>query len=882
MLNRVRCLVTGLLWLSLVGAATLAVAVENKQSTTVPLSHWLKLGPVPIPLPVFHDVKNVKGEAFGLKNLLQFDPIDIQNWWPQEGDTVHWDQSRHLRWQRLSADSIGVAQVPSASHEHPAIIYLLTYLDAHRWLKATLEVSCEHPLQLLVDGKMVAEKSSSERPAADSGRAEPKKATADLKLETGKHRVLIKILTDPQITAPGQLRARLTVNEPFSDADFTTDLLPTHRMNITHLLEGPKLGSVAIAPDGERVAVSIRRSLPPGDGTESWIELRRTKDGRLLHTFRGGMAIGSIQWAPTGNRFSYLTSEPEGSTLWLVDLDRGTSQPILEKIKDLGGYAWAPNGTFIVYSLVEKPESNKSGLKRLEGMADRLPGWRHRSFLYLVTVPQRTKRRLTSGFLSTELNSISPDSKKLLVRRSIEDYAERPYSKSEFWILDLTTMKLDSLWTVRWAGNAQWSPDGRKLLVTGGPSMFGNLGVNLPQSVIPNDYDTQAYIYDLTTKIIEPISREFPPAIGQAIWSQNEPAIYFNTTDRTYRHLYRYDLTTKRFEMLATGVEVIDGFDLARTHPIAVYTGSGAASPARALAMDLKSRRYHVIADTENEDFQDVVFGKVESWTFRNERNVEIDGYVFYPPNFDPAKKYPLIVYYYGGTSPVSRDFEGRYPKNLYAAQNYIVYVLEPSGATGYGQEFSALHVNDWGRIVVAEIIDGVKKFIAAHPFVDDKRVGCIGASYGGFTTMLLQTQTDIFAAAVAHAGISSIASYWGEGYWGYLYSAVATANSFPWNRKDIYIDQSPLFQADKIKTPLLLLHGSADTNVPPGESIQLYTALKLLGREVELIQVEDQNHTIMVYSKRLLWTKSILAWFDKWLKGQPEWWNDLYPKFGP
>ncbi len=182
----------------------------------------------------------------------------------------------------------------------------------------------------------------------------------------------------------------------------------------------------------------------------------------------------------------------------------------------------------------------------------------------------------------------------------------------------------------------------------------------------------------------------------------------------------------------------------------------------------------------------------------------------------------------------------------------------------------------------MAEIIDGVKKFIAAHPFVDDKRVGCIGASYGGFTTMFLQTQTDIFAAAVAHAGISSIASYWGEGYWGYLYSAVATANSFPWNRKDIYIDQSPLFQADKIKTPLLLLHGSADTNVPPGESIQLYTALKLLGREVELIQVEDQNHTIMVYSKRLLWTKSILAWFDKWLKGQPEWWNDLYPKFGP
>jgi dipeptidyl aminopeptidase/acylaminoacyl peptidase len=160
---------------------------------------------------------------------------------------------------------------------------------------------------------------------------------------------------------------------------------------------------------------------------------------------------------------------------------------------------------------------------------------------------------------------------------------------------------------------------------------------------------------------------------------------------------------------------------------------------------------------------------------------------------------------------------------------------------------------------------------------VDKKRVGCIGASYGGFMTMLLMTKTDMFATAISHAGISSISSYWGEGYWGYSYSAMATANSFPWNRKDIYVNQSPLFAADKIKTPLLLLHGASDTNVPVGESIQLYTALKLLNRPVELIQVDDQDHHIMQYSKRILWTKTILAWFDRWLKDQPEWWNEMY-----
>ena len=145
--------------------------------------------------------------------------------------------------------------------------------------------------------------------------------------------------------------------------------------------------------------------------------------------------------------------------------------------------------------------------------------------------------------------------------------------------------------------------------------------------------------------------------------------------------------------------------------------------------------------------------------------------------------------------------------------------------------------------------------------------------------TMLLQTRTDIFSAAVAHAGISSISSYWGEGYWGYLYSAVASANSFPWNNKKLYIEQSPLFYADKINTPLLLLHGSSDKNVPPGESRQLYTALKLLGKEAELIEIKGQDHHILDYKKRIKWQKTIFAWFDRWLKDLPEWWENLYPE---
>lgn len=854
---------------------------KSDTKTQISISTWLALGPIEAPFPVFHETKNIKGNNFDLKSALKFEQIELQNWKPKQGDELRWDRSRTLRWEQLKTDGNGFISLPIATGSAPQVYYFAVYIEAQRWLKIKAQLFSHHLFQFYLDHKMIAEKSSSEKSKNDSTTAEPGSITHDLKLETGKHIVIVKLLDDPDNKHPLDLKATLILTDPWQASDVIISAAPQKFMSILHLLDGPKISGASISPDGELVAISLRQSMPPTDESESWIEIRRAIDGSLFQTLRGGMKVGSIQWAPTGKRFSYTSSNKEGTTLWIVDLQHGASIPLLENMKDLGGHSWAPNGKFIIYDISESPEPIKSGLKKLEGMPDRLPGYRDRSFLYSVNVPEGTRTRLTSGLLSTNLHCISPDSKRILFSRSVPDFSERPYSRSDLLMLDLETMQLDSLWSSRWGGSVQWSPDGKKLLVTGAPSLFGDLGVNVPAGMIPNDYDTQAYLYDLATKNIEPISRQFDPAIGGAIWSKTENCIYFNTTDQSCRHLYRYDLARKRFEMIELGIEVLDGIDIADQKPIAVYTGSSAAVPHKAYVIDLKTKKFRLLADPQAEDYQNVQFGKVERWTFTNTRNKEIDGHIYYPPNFDSAKKYPGIVYYYGGTSPVTRDFGGRYPKELYAALGYIVYVLQPSGATGFGQEFSALHVNDWGKIVADEIIDGTKQFLAAHPFVDEKRVGCIGASFGGFMTMLLLTRTDIFAAGISHAGISSISSYWGEGYWGYEYSAVATANSFPWNRPDIYIDQSALFHADKITTPLLLLHGSVDTNVPPGESIQLYTALKLLGREAELIEVEGQNHHILTYNKRILWTKTILAWFDRWLKDQPEWWNELYPKLG-
>lgn len=844
-----------------------------EETQKVSIDSWLLLGPFVTPLPALH--KEYK-KGFAVEGLLHFNEFDLDRMTPKAGESFRWHNGEEARWTEVKSGEKGLELEGSA--QNPSVAYLAAYIDTQRWTSAKVTLQSPQVLRLCLDGHILQSKTTINKNGNHTDSVEGGRLTEDLKLETGKHLILVKTVFDPESNSPWLIKGTLTFDKKYAASPPRLTLSASQHMTITHLLDGPKVADVSISPDGKFAALTLRQSQPPSDDSESWMELREAATQRLVQTFRGGMSISSINWAPQGKKFSYTTRDKSGATVWIVDLETGESTPILKDVKDLGFHVWSPDASYLIYSMTEKGEEDREGVKRLKNLADRQPGWRNRSFLYKISLPEGVRQRLTAGEFTTSLNAISPDGKKLLFSRSLVDYAERPFARTQLFLLDLQTLDIESLWEGPWFGGAQWAPKGGKLLILGGPSVFGDAGVNVPKGMTPNEYDTQAYLFDIATKEVEPLTRDFAPSVSQAVWSRTEEAIYFIALDRAYRVLYRFDLVKKEFERIDCGVEVMERFALAENAPAAVFTASSASTPPKAFLIDLAEKKVRLLADPGAEDYSNVEFGRIERWAFKNKKGYEIDGRVYYPPNFDPSKQYPCIVYYYGGTSPVTRDFGGRYPKNLWAAQGYVVYVLQPSGATGFGQAFSAFHVNDWGFIAADEIIDGVKKFLSAHRFVDPKRVGCIGASYGGFMTMLLLTRTNMFAAAVAHAGISSISSYWGEGYWGYAYSAIASADSYPWNRKDIYVNQSPLFSADKIATPLLLLHGSEDTNVPPGESTQLYTALKILGREVEYIQVADQNHHIMTYNKRILWTKTIMAWFDRWLKGEPEWWQDLFP----
>jgi dipeptidyl aminopeptidase/acylaminoacyl peptidase len=855
---------TGILLIATLSGAMEAAAFQDNEHE-ITINQWLTLGPVPVNFPAYHDQKSINNEAYGHQKMFDDHRFGENNWKPESGSEAQVLGYLH-NWIITENNSI---QFSAPSTEKPAFAWAAFYLESNRFTEGTLELNSNHPFRVYVNG----EKKGSHLPNSDSSNNQ-NSFSESLRLTQGKHLILIRLYYDPENEASWSLDGNISNT---GAARLTLSTHPSTTLDLETLSNQPSVSNLTISDDGRLAAMRLHHPAPPDGTGDSWVEIRNIDDGSVYQTFKGGLDFGELQWVPDSNKFTYTEENDGKSTLWLVNPESGEQQRILKDIEDFSSYRWSPTGNFIVFGVTEERKPDQTGVNLLDDLEERRPWHFNRSFLYKLSLPDQTVTRLTAGSLTTTLHDISHDGSKLLYSRNHIDYSERPYSVNEYVIYNLNSHTLDSLFTVPFGGSGSFSADGNTILFTGGPSMFGSIGQNVPDGKVVNDYDGQAYLYHIPDGSVAPVTLNFDPSVEQASWGADGDRIYFLTTDTAYRSIYEYHIANEQFQKINSEVEVISQFNIANNSRHAVYHGTGISSPVRAYSLDLDNHRSSLLTDPGINHFSDVEFGESRPWRFTSGQGAEIDGHIYYPPGFDENETYPVIVYYYGGTTPVNRAFGGRYPKELYASKGYLVYVLQPSGAIGYGQEFSALHVNDWGILVTDEIIEGVEKFLDAHSYADRERVGAIGASYGGFMTMLLLTRTDLFAAGVSHAGISNIASYWGEGFWGFQYSAVATANSFPWNREDIYVGQSPLFNADNVSTPLLFLTGMSDTNVPPGESLQMYTALKLLERETAFIAVDDQDHHILDYQKYKLWKESILAWFDKYLKDQPEWWNEKY-----
>lgn len=822
-------------------AAALMASI-SASAETIEVKTLKYAGPYAVAQPWMADSVNIKGEAFDLKQLLD-SPLSF----------TLLNKGKEVSAAQLLADKQDALHLASFC------------VSNTQRTKATIAVEGLEQYRLFVDGEQVAVNGDK----------------AETILTPSQHTVVIKYLTRKNASSDKK-SIKLTVTAANGAPLSVGDAAAKRAYNIYDVICAPNYPSVSISPNGKFIVV--RKTWVDRKGNNHSIsELRNSQTNRVMATFEE-----NVKWMPASNKLyftqkasdsSIAGEEKQDGTLQLITINPLTMERevLAANIPD-GWFQFTPDEKTLIYTLYTEGRKKDAQVYDVKEPDDRQPGWRSRSYLAKFDLASGVLQPLTFGYHNVYLNDISADSRYLLIGKSEERLTKRPTTLNSYYRLNLNDMSVETLIEKgEFLNSAQFSPDGKSILVSASPEAFNGIGKNVEEGQTPSMIDTQLYLMTLSDKKVRPLTRDFNPNVQSVNWSKADGNIYFTAEDKDCVHLFQLNPKSGKFTLLKTPEEYIKSFSLASSAAEMAFSGQSASNADRLYKMNTKALKSQLVDDLSARELKDVELGECKAWNFVNSRGDTLCCRYYLPPHFDAAKKYPMIVNYYGGCSPTSRMFQSRYPHHVYAAMGYVVLVVNPSGATGFGQKFSARHVDTAGEGVAEDIISSTQAFCDEHAFVNRKKIGCIGASYGGFMTQYLQTKTDLFAAAISHAGISDHTSYWGEGYWGYSYSEVSMANEYPWTNKHLFVDQSPLYNADKIHTPLLFVHGTADNNVPVGESIQLYTALKLLGRPTAMVLVDGQDHHIIDYEKRLKWQNTIFAWFAKWLQDDASWWTEMY-----
>ncbi len=808
-------------------AALASVSALAQQPIEV--TDFIYRGPVVIDAPVMVDTVDVNSHAYDVKSALRY----------------------HVNPEALPA-SAWSGEIAPGSAEGVAINFLSFPLVNKRYAEVTVATGLDD-CQILVDGK-----------PADGN---------TLRLTPASREITLKYISRPDVQ--DSVKVTLTTADP----SLLSVVAPEggRSFRLTDIAFCTRVSGADVSPSGKYAVVNYM-TVNNDKRSRRTSAVRELKDGGKVLIAQ--LPEGGWTWLDDADLLWSAQTRPDGVremvTLDPVTLDRNV---VASGIPE-GSFVPVPGSNKLIYSTREEGPKEDERIYRIIEPDDRQPGWRNRSGIAVYDLTTGVYRPLTFGSHNTWVHDIAPAGDKLLFGVSRSRLEKRPTTVSAIYQLDLNTMAVDTL--VREDGfvtGAQYSPDAKKILVSGSPESFDGIGKNVPEGHYPSMTDGQLYIMDIASREVTPVTRDFNPSVQSSDWCEGNGMIYFTAEDKDRIHLFSYNPSSGKFTLINVPEDAVGNFSVARNGSVLAVTGQSTSNTDRLYAVDLGKHPATRLIDAPGDAaLEEVAFGEVRDFDFVNSIGDTINGRYILPADFDPSKKYPMIVNYYGGCSPTSRIFHSRYPHHLYAAMGYIVYVVNPSGATGFGQEFSSRHVNTAGTDPARDIIEGTKEFIKQHPFVDEKKIGCIGASYGGFMTMYLQTVSDLFAAAISHAGISDHTSYWGEGYWGYSYSETSMAGSYPWSETELYVKQSPLYNADKVNTPILFLHGNIDPNVPPAESHQMFTALKLLGKETALVEVADQEHHILEPDKREMWQNTIFAWFAKYLQDDDSWWEALYP----
>ncbi|HEY2615304.1 MAG TPA: S9 family peptidase [Chthoniobacterales bacterium] len=351
-------------------------------------------------------------------------------------------------------------------------------------------------------------------------------------------------------------------------------------------------------------------------------------------------------------------------------------------------------------------------------------------------------------------------------------------------------------------------------------------------------------------------------SVGSFIWSPDSKTIFFSAEDRGESPIY------------SLGLEAKQPAEVARLHADDLIFGANSqlffsrasiAAPSEIWRLDASSKSEPAAVTHINDALlSQIDMQELETFTFKGANNDDVQGFLIKPPGFDPAKKYPLKFLIHGGPQGAWGDqWTYRWNAELFAANGYVVVMINFHGSTGYGQKFTDSISGDWGGKPFVDLMKGLDYVEKTYPFIDKNREAALGASYGGYMANWLLGHTDRFKCIVSHDGLFNTESAYGttEELWFNEWEFKGP----PWKNRELYRKFSPHLFADKFKTPTLVVHGQLDFRLDVSEGFQLFTTLQRLGVPSKMLYFPDEGHWVLKPQNSRLWYKTVNDWVDQW-----------------
>lgn len=668
----------------------------------------------------------------------------------------------------------------------------------------------------------------------------------------------------------------------YSDGNPTQQTSQSSMMTPEMLLTMARIGGFSLSPNGKQVVYSV--SLPSIQDNKAKTQLFLVNsDGSGRKALTDGTCTAvSPRWIEGGKRIAYLTVI-EGEMQLVSILPDGTDQRQVTRIPGgITGYLYSQDGKQLVYTAdIKLPNEAKDRNPDLDKISGRVitdlmyKHWDewvetapHTFVASLSQQPITQGKDLLEGELfeapmkphSDESDiAITPDGKGIAYASRKKTGLEYSIStNSDIYYYDLTTGTTTNLTEgmMGYDTHPSFSPDGKYMTWC---------------SMERDGYESdliRLFLLDRTTGEKTYLTEGFEYNVGQPTWSQDGKSIYFIACVEAESHLYELTLKNKKIRRITQGQMDYVGFDLQGTTLVAARQSM--LAPTDLYRVDLKKGTATAITKENESTLAQLGDIRCEKRWMNTTNGEKMLVWVLYPANFDASKKYPSILYCQGGPqSTISQFWSYRWNPRIMAENGYIVILPNRHGVPGFGKAWNEQISGDYGGQNMRDYLtaaDEMKK----EPYIDPNGMGCVGASYGGFSVYWLAGHHEKrFNCFIAHAGIFNLEAQYLETEEKWF--ANWDMGGAPWEKSNATAQRtfatSPHLFVDKWDTPILIIHGERDYRILASQGMMAFDAARMHGVPTEMLLYPDENHWVLQPQNAVLWQRTFFRWLDRWLK---------------